>query len=174
MLALAKLYENDLKNELYKTWFLDKYKFYNADIYYRELELEKDTWNKHQFVSLDKNDNVIGYIAYCVNRQLHSCCGLEIINFTDNSVVFGLDIGQVLIDIFEKFHFNKLNFAVVIGNPIEESYDKMIKKYGGRIVGIKRDNARLIDGNFYDEKLYEITSDEYFNSKGYYKKGGLI
>ena len=44
---------------------------------------------------------------------------------------------------------------------IEKTYDKMVKKYGGNIIGIKRDEAKLIDGKFYDLKLYEILADEY-------------
>lgn len=47
-------------------------------------------------------------------------------------------------------------FRVVIGNHIEKMYDKYIEKYGGRIIGVRKDEVRLIDG-----KLYEITKDEY-------------
>lgn len=47
-----------------------------------------------------------------------------------------MDLGQALQDIFEKFKFRKLTFCVVVGNPIEKSYDKMINKYNGRIIGI--------------------------------------
>ena len=73
--------------------------------------------------------------------------------------------GQALKDIFEKFHFRKLIFSVVIGNPIEKTYDRMIQKYGGRIVGIQRQQVKLIDGQFYDVKMYEILSDDYFGRK---------
>ena len=40
----------------------------------------------------------------------------------------------------------------------------MIKKYGGRIVGIKKKDVQLIDGKYYDLKLYEIFADDYFKS----------
>lgn len=76
-----------------------------------------------------------------------------------------MDVGQVLRDIFEKFKFNKLTFSVVIGNPIEKSYDKMISKYDGRIVGIYEKETKLIDGEYYDVKLYEITRKSYLESK---------
>lgn len=81
-------------------------------------------------------------------------------------MTFGRDLGQALTDIFEKFRFNKLKFSVVIGNPIEKSYDRMIQRYGGRIVGIFRQDTRLIDGNLYDVKDYEILRSEYLASKG--------
>ena len=165
MLKNAKIYEDLLRYKFHETWFDDKYKYYNADVFYSDLVIETDTWNKHQFVSVTESGKVVGYIAYSINRQTHSAHSLEIINFTDDKIRFGLDLGQALIDIFEKFRFNKLNFTVVIGNPIEKSYDKLIEKYGGRIIGVSRQNARLIDGLIYDEKLYEITSSEYFSKK---------
>ena len=53
---------------------------------------------------------------------------------------------------------------MIIGNPIEKSYDKMINKYGGRIVGIYKEDVKLIDGEYYDKKLYEILASEYFET----------
>lgn len=80
-------------------------------------------------------------------------------------MIFGRDLGKALTDIFEKFNFNKLKFSVVVGNPIEKSYDRMIQKYGGRVVGIFREDARLIDGNLYDVKQYEILRSDYMRAR---------
>lgn len=74
-------------------------------------------------------------------------------------------MGNALRDIFEKFHFRKLDFTVVIGNPIESTYDRMVEKYGGRIVGIQKKQVRLIDGQLYDKKLYEILAEDYFKKR---------
>ena len=133
-------------------------------MYYKILQIDTDTWNRHQFVSLDKEGNVIGYISYSISRADNSAHSLSIMNFSDNKVVFGMDLGQALKDIFEKYKFRKLNFIVVVGNPIEKSYDKMIKKYGGRIVGTYKEDVKLIDGEYYDKKSYEILASEYFSS----------
>ena len=81
-------------------------------------------------------NTVIGYISYSICRQNNSITGLEIINFSNNKAVFGRDVITALKDIFEKYNFRKIKFCVVIGNPIEKTYDKLIKKYGGRIVGV--------------------------------------
>lgn len=55
---------------------------------------------------------------------------------------------------------------MVSGNQIESSYDKICKKYGGRIVGIYKNRVRLTDGQFYDEKLYELDRDAYYAGRG--------
>lgn len=164
MLDLAIKHKEELQKKLVDTWFIDKYKFVHADVYCNEEKIEEDTWNKHQFVSLDKNGNVIGYIRYNVNRSDNSCSGLYIYNFSDNKIVFGMDLGQTLKDIFEKFKFRKLAFCVVVGNPIEKSYDKMINKYNGRIVGVWKKDVKCYDGEYYDRKSYEILREDYMES----------
>ena len=163
MLEPAIKYKDQLEKLQYNIWFNDKYKYYNYNTYYNSMQIDDNTWNRHQFVSVF-NDEVIGYIAYDISRNDNSVDGLRIINFSDNKAVFGVDLGKALRDIFEKYKFRKLNFNVLIGNPIEKSYDKMIKKYGGRIVGTCKEDIKLSDGQYYDRKLYEIFASEYFNA----------
>ena len=40
----------------------------------------------------------------------------------------------------------------------------MIDKYGGRIIGIYKQETKLIDGEYYDKKVYEIMRDDYLKS----------
>lgn len=161
MLEVANKYQEQLIEKFRNTWFKEKYKFWNGSVCYEEWKPEENTWDSHQFVSIGSNGEVIGYIGYRINRSSDSVYGLNIINFTDNKITFGVDVGRALLDIFERFHFRKLSFVVIIGNPIEHTYDRLIEKHGGRIVGYQRKHVRLIDGQFYDEKLYEILEEEY-------------
>lgn len=57
-----------------------------------------------------------------------------------------------------------------MGNPIEGSYDKMIHRYGGRIIGVEKGEVRLPDGKLYDVKRYEITRREYIKGREKYEK----
>lgn len=163
MLEPAIKYKDQLEKLQYDIWFNDKYKYWNCDTYYDTMKIDEDTWNRHQFVSV-VNGRVIGYISYNVSRSDNSAHTLSILNFSDNKAVFGMDLGQALKDIFEKYKFRKLKFCVVVGNPIEKSYDKMIEKYGGRIVGTYKKDVKLIEGEYYDRKLYEIFAEEYFEA----------
>ena len=166
MLAPAILYADELTRLLNSTWFQDKYKWWNNDTYYDSVKVADSSWADHQFVSV-RDGKVIGYIGYQIYRCGPTAHNLSIINFTDDKMTFGMDVGQALRDIFEKYHFHKLNFCVVVGNPIEKSYDKMITRFGGRIVGTYRDDTRLIDGRYYDRKAYEVLEWDYFASSGY-------
>ena len=163
MLDLAINHSEELRQKFRGIWFDDKYKFFENGTYYNDFTVDDTTWNRHQFVSLDSDGDVIGYIGYDINRQANYAHSLAIINFTnDVKTVFAKDLLQVLKDIFEKFAFNKLSFMVVVGNPIESSYDKIVLQHGGRIVGIHKQDTKLMDGKLYDIKQYEILRENYF------------
>lgn len=166
MLDVAINHTEELRAHFRDVWFEDKYKFWNNGNYYEEFEIRDSTWTNHQFVSLDTTGKIIGYIGYTIDRSCDFVCGLNIINFSDNMAVFGMDSGKALKDIFEKFKFRKLCFDVVVGNPIEKTYDRMIAKYGGRVVGVQKGQIRLIDNQFYDLKMYEIFMSDYYHSRG--------
>ena len=66
MLEPAIKYRNQLERLQYDIWFNDKYKYWNCDTYYQSMDIDENTWNKHQFVSV-YNDEVIGYISYNIS-----------------------------------------------------------------------------------------------------------
>jgi RimJ/RimL family protein N-acetyltransferase len=168
MLDYAKKYESELV-KLYQDIAFDPfYNFHQFSTYRETFKVPDDTMSGHQFVSLF-NKEVLGYISYGIQRIENSVTSLGIIHFggkdAEGGAVFGRDVMTALKDIFEKFGFNKITFCVAVGNPIEKTYDKLIKRYGGRIVGTFKKDIKLIDGKLYDVKHYEILAEEYFNSK---------
>jgi len=98
-------------------------------------------------------------------RSSDKVSSLGIINFYDKNLTFSRDLYKFLKDLFEKYNFRKIEFNVVIGNPIEKMYDKYIDKYGGSIVGIRKESTRLQDGKYYDVKIYEIFRENYLGLK---------
>jgi len=170
MLEYAKKHEDQLKQLYFDIAYDSFYIFGQASVYRGEFKLPEDTWSANHFVSVC-DGKVIGSVGYQIRRSENSVDGLYIIHFGNDTAsnkerfVFGKDILTALKDIFEKFGFNKLGFTVVIGNKIEKTYDRLIKRYNGRIVGIKKQEVRLLDGKLYDLKEYEILSEEYFKGK---------
>ncbi|MGL6198247.1 MAG: GNAT family N-acetyltransferase [Lachnospiraceae bacterium] len=177
MLDLAISHEEELINRFRQTWMDDKYKFYYAANYRWDVELEKKTWNSHDFVSIKSimqqdgitytDTEVLGYIGYQIERADEYTHDLAIISFAktdEENIVFAADLRAAIRDIFEKYNFRRLEWAVIIGNPVERVFDRMCRRYGGRIVGTYKNRVRLIDGKYYDEKLYEIEKDDYDNA----------
>lgn len=168
MLDLAYKYEDEIRNLMLDTWYDEKYMFYHSSVYHTPYENPSNRdgdWNSRAFVSLNSQHKIIGFICYEINREWDLVSGFAAINFSDNKVTFGKDLIQVIDDIFCKFNMRKLEFFVVVGNPIEKNYDKMIAQYNGRITGIRHKHVKLMDGNYYDYKSYEIFREDYIAAK---------
>lgn len=162
ILKPALLYKEKLNKTYGEIIFKDKYKYYNYDSYWNyTLQLSENSWNEIEMVSIDRNDNVIGFLRAGILRDSNKISSLGIVNFYNKNVIFAKDLYQFLNDLLVKFNFRKIEFLVVIGNPAEKMYDKYIKKYNGNIVGIKKESAKLQDGKYYDVKLYEIFREDY-------------
>jgi hypothetical protein len=156
------MYERELEQLFNTKVFDDKYKFYNASNYYNfNLELSNDTWNYIDYVSVDKDDKIRGFLSAKIDRCNEYVSSLRVINFYDMNYTFSKDFHQFLNELFTKHNFRKVVFGVVVGNPAEKMYDKYISKYGGRIVGTYKEDIRLYDGKYYDYKVYEIFKNEY-------------
>lgn len=165
MLDNARKYKEELQSKFIDTWYDEKYKYYHAGGWHREYTPSEDDWERMCFVSLDKDNNILGCISYSLDRNISSAYDFGAINFSDDKLTFGIDLCQVIDDIFCKFNMQRIEFNVVCGNPIEMSYDRMVAKFGGRIVGTRKRAAKLLDNQIYDDKIYEILREDYLRSK---------
>ena len=148
MLKPAQLYAEELTRKFLEITYNDKYKFYNSGWTNKYISSE-GTWNMHEFVSIC-NDEVIGYISYDINQRTQNVTNIRIINFTEEKFVFGMDALKAIKNIFLKYKFRKVNFGCYTANPAKLIYDRFIKKYGGRVVGIYEKESKLLNGLFYD------------------------
>lgn len=165
LLDIAFRHEEELRNKFMDVWYDDAYKFYYVSPFRGIYSIQNDySAYARQFVSLDTSGKIIGFIGYDICNESDSAEGLSIINFSDNKILFGFDVAQVINDIFCKFNMRKLEFSVVCGNPIETTYDKMTQKYNGQVEGLLRKHIRLADGQYYDQKLYGIFREDYIKA----------
>lgn len=160
MLKNAMLYKKELQNALIETWYDPKYQyFYGSD--WRGIFEMNDDGNRRDFVSVDKDGNLIGYIGYCIITRTRLATDFGIINFTDDVMTFGLDIRTAIDDAFMKFGIETIEFAMICGNPIEKSYDRIVSRAGGQCLCTQHARAQDLEGNLCDVKLYEITRAQY-------------
>lgn len=163
MLAPAQLYTDELKRKLWEIAFEEHYMYFNSG-YTDEYQPSNSTWNEQEFASLDSNGDVMGYIRYGINQRNQVCSGLCAVNFT-TKITFARDLLKAIDDIFCKYKYRKLKYGVYIGNPIESTYDKLTSKYNGRIVGIYKQDCKLLDGEYHDYKEYELFREDYITAK---------
>lgn len=164
MLKLAYTYKDKLQITYNTVVFNDRYKYFNFSNYWDyTIKLSENSWENIEMVSVDKEDNIIGYFRAGIARDSDKISSLAVINFYDKNVTFSRDLYQFLIDLFEKYNFRKIEFNVVVGNPAEKMYDRIMKKYGGNIVGVKIRSTKLVDGKYYNVKMYEIFKRDFDN-----------
>jgi hypothetical protein len=154
-------------NQAYQTVvFKDKYKYYNFNSSWSyEIKLDDSSWDRIQMVSVDNKDNIRGYLSASIARMANKIDSIGAINFYDVNVTFAKDFYQFLTQLFEVHNFNKIEWTVVIGNPAEKLYDKIVNKFGGSVVGIRHESTRLYDGTICDVKDYEILKRDYERHK---------
>ena len=151
---------------MWEVWYDEKYQYYFGGNWRSDFSLADSTndYMKRAFAVLNNNDELIGYISYSVDNELRIAQWFGAINFSDDKISFGKALRQVITDCFLKFGMEVVEWNVICGNPIEPSYDKMCKKLGGRIIGIRHHRAIDLVGNIHDDKSYEILREDFLKA----------
>lgn len=158
---------DEVNRMLQKTAIDLKYKYYNinrlADI---QLSAHEDTWSNINIVSINEG-KVVGLIKVKFSNPYKSA-ELSIMS-TGDYIFFITDVSEVIRMLFGVYKTPRISFMVLIGNPVENFYDKMIVNLNGRIWGHSKKSALAMDGEICDMKHYEIILEDYLQSK-YYQK----
>lgn len=168
MLRIANEYEEELRRRLRAASIDPRYMYYFGGPGSDGLDRLTDNtiWGRN-FVSVDKEGKLIGYIAYSVDAFSERAHGFVFISFDIGNLSFIKDAQQVVVDIFEKYHLNSLSWFGYADNPVIGSYQRLCKMMGGRQSGYDREIVKLLDGKLHDSITFEVLSREYFASKLY-------
>lgn len=174
MLDVADKYVDELNQKLYNIWYDPKYMYYFCCPHRGTYSVDPNgDWNGRNFVSINSDGKIIGYIHYSICRTADYVDDFGAVNFSDDpkdKYIFGKDLRQVIDDIFLKFNHNRLEFTVVEDNPIRKTYFKLVNKYGGRIIGVKHCVVKLINGEVANKVYFEILRSDYITALKLNKK----
>lgn len=169
MLVNASLYKEEIIKNMAKIQYDIQYQFYYSGRGRGEFNLACEYWDR-DFASIDSEGKLIGYISYKLDSSCNCAYGFGAVNFTDNSMLFGNDLGNAIIDIFEKYNLDKIEFHCYNGNPIMKNYKRLCSKFNGREVGYFKRGARLLDGKIYDRHMFEIMREDFYKAYNPKKK----
>lgn len=161
MLKPAQLYAEKLQKENFESWYRPENIFWNGGPRDSTIVIKDDNYDCHQFVSVDKDDNVIGYITYAVDWSAMSADRFGIISFKKNSVEFARNIYKAVCSIFNVYHMNRIQWFCFADNPAIRGYRNFIKKHGGRECAHYRQVAKLQDGKLHDSVCFEILAKQF-------------
>lgn len=161
MLRPAQLYKEELNKKNYETWYDQRYMYYHSGTGAYDIQLADNNCSNHQFVSVDENDNVIGYISYKIDWQALSADRFGIISYSLGNLTFVKDVYQAICDLFEKYHMNRVSWFAFAENPAVNGYRNFIKKHGGVECAYHRQISKLVDGKLHDAIQFEILAEEF-------------
>ena len=173
MLKAAQLYREQLETKNIESWYKQENIYYHGGTGEYMMDVPDNNADSHCFVSVDKDDNVIGYISYSVDWNAMSADNWGMISFDKGNLVFAKDLYQAICDCFEVYHLNRISWNCYADNPAIRGYRNFIKKHGGRECAYFRQYTKLKDGKLHDSVSFEILSEEFNTEKtfGRYGKG---
>lgn len=162
MLDLAILHRDALQRAIASTVFDERYKYYYGGGWCPLVPgLKDDTWDALQCVSVDATGLVHGFLQADFRRPANYVNSLSVLHFGLHPFPFVRDFREFLSRLFTQFSMQKVNWSVNVGNPAQAMYERVVRKYGGRVVGTFRRDSRLWDGTLVDNVFYEILQEEF-------------
>lgn len=167
MLDYAYFHQNELYECIRKVVNDEKLNFYFMyPSKFFSLRIDSNNHDSIQFVSKTIDGEIIGFLAAYINHDNNSVYNLDLINFTGKpNLIFSKDTKLFFDEIFINRNLRKIVFHAIEQNPAVKIYKKLVKKLGGKEVGILKENIKLTDGNYYDEIIFEIYRDIYIKVK---------
>lgn len=162
MLRPAQLYFREINASLMHRWYDLDFQYYAGTFGMDNNNFPDDNRNEHSFASVDKEDKLIGHIAYTIDRYTNSTNNWRIINFKRGNMIFMDDLKTALIDVFTKYNFARVEWYCVADNPAIRGYRNFIKRFGGRECGYFRNETLLLDGKLHDSVFFELLAEEFF------------
>ena len=164
MLKVGNLYQEQLKKLYCERWYDPHYQFWfgsNAHYYYNVPDNDE---YRREFVSVDKDDKVIGHFSYRFDMDSRNANNFGMILFDKSKkIMFARDVLDAIEMLFTTFNCHSAIWNVIIGNPAEQIYDKFIEQFGGKVCSYYKDDAYLY-GKYYDTKGYQLLQKDYLEN----------
>ena len=160
MLIPAQLRQDELRNLFTGRWYDKKFMYYYDGTGRQLYQCDDNCFYSRQFVSVDKDDNIVGYIGYNYNNDARSAAQFGLCSFDSYNQTFFNDVIIAIYEIFYKFGLNRIEFCAFSGNPAVKGYRAFLKRYGGREVCRLRNTCRLMDGQLHDTIIFEVLVED--------------
>lgn len=173
MLDFAIRHRNRLQDRYLQTIDDPRFKFYHrSPAMEYSLPIYPDSWEWVQLVSLTPDGDVGGYFGARLNRLTKTAYDMEMINFNGRNEVFTADLFSFIDTLFCYYGMNRLVWNVIAGNPAERLYDRLTVDFGGRVIGVFKQDVMLSDGQLYSVKWYEAFKEDYYRELNRMSKEG--
>ena len=157
-LQLALSYKDKIEKCFAENLYSDKMFYYRKNTRsFMQPTIHGDTINTiHQFVSIDKDKNLMGYIEFNIDKYKLEASSFRVFKFNSDITEITNDLNQILYDLIYKF-LHRVEIIVVDSDPFIDIYENLLKEY--TYIANKfifTDAVKDIKGNYHNEIMYEF------------------
>ena len=160
MLKPAICYKEQIENALKEYFYTDDMMYYTGWIDSHLISVDDSCENgKYQYSVIDKENNLVGYITYSVDRYSSCAYNFGAFSFDRGNPIMGKELFDLLEKLVNTLH--RVEFRAISGNPAVRGYDKFLKKHSD--IGKKhilKDVFRDASGKYHDDYVYEFVNFE--------------
>ena len=140
---------------------MERYQYYFLSGNASYPSLADSDWNSVDRISV-KDDKILGLFCAGIFSPTRSVNSIEAINLGEkNDPTFARDMHEFLRNLFEVHGMRRISFSFCEENPVAPMYHRLVKKFGGRVVGYHKQAGCLPVGKFVDLTIVEFMRDDY-------------
>lgn len=162
-MVIVPIYEaiEEIHRFLYLNQNNKKYENLLMDDWLIEPVVNKGTWSTAGVAFKDNDGRLLGWGSVHFDRpsNIISVSSLAILDRK-----YSVHIFRFITKFLESkmtARVPKLTFGTLVGSHAETLWDRLIERYNGEIVGIKRNDIIDIEGNYRDIKMYTIHNPKF-------------
>lgn len=158
MLVPAILYREQIKKEFQKYYYTQDMMYETGCMCNWNPEIvECPNESQFQYAIIDKDEKLIGYLAYAVDWYTSKAYNFGLFSFDRGNPLVGKDVFNKLEELVSTLH--RVEWKAVGGNPACRGYDSFIKRHNGT-KHVLKDSIKDKNGKYHDDIIYEIVSEE--------------
>lgn len=156
MLKPAVLYKSEIEQRSKAMFYTMDYFYYIGDISCGPIEIpDSPDSGLYQFASIDENGDLIGFIGFRVDLYAHSVYNFGLLSFDKGNLILARDLDTILHELLRNPTVHRLEWRVVVGNPVEKTYERFCKKHNGNVATLHK-ICRDMMGEYHDLKIFEV------------------
>lgn len=154
MLVPALLHKEEIERKFAEVMYSDEYFYYLGYAHGHELPRIEPRDNQYQWAIVNKDGNLIGYLAYTIIQDTDTVTYFGMFGF-DGNPVLGFDVVKHLEELIAAHR--RIEWRCIGGNPVLKHYKKFCRDHNGDYV-ILHDVVKDNIGNYWDEYIFEIVN----------------
>ena len=159
MLIPAILKKQEIEQAFKRYYYTDDMMYETGGLSNWIPNIQEETESgRFQYAIVNSKEYLIGYLDYHIDWYSSCASQFALFSFDRGNPIIGRDLFNEMNKLINDYKLHRIEWRMVGGNPIERSYDRFCKKFGGTKY-ILRDAIKDQYGNYHNDIIYEIINN---------------